>query len=114
MVMVFGQHYMLHTLIWFYVTGRWPKHQVDHRDRCKANNAWSNLRLATNKQNQENVGLRKDNVSGHRGVWWRPEVGKWRALIRHNGHLHHLGHFAKKKDAIRARREAEQQLFTHA
>lgn len=114
LVMAFGQHYMLHTLIWFYMTGKWPEKQVDHKDRCKSNNRWSNLRLATNKQNQENMNLRKDNTSGCRGVWWRQEVGKWRAFIRHNGRLHHLGHFSKKADAIRARRAAERQLFTHA
>jgi hypothetical protein len=113
-IWVHDRRYLASVLAWFYMTGEMPTQQVDHEDRNTLNDRWANLRAATNKQNQENVSLRKDNTSGYRGVWWRAEVGKWKAMIRHNGHLKALGYFAKKTEAIAARRAAEQQLFTHA
>lgn len=84
----------------------------DHINRNPLDNRRSNLREASNKQNQENVGLRSDNTSGHRGVYW--DRNKWRARIKHNGKLLHLGSFDELKDAIAARKHAERKYFTHA
>src|SRR6267154_1999362 len=46
--------YMAHRIIWAWMTGHWPDHEIDHRDGCSANNRWKNLREATHSQNQHN------------------------------------------------------------
>lgn len=108
------QLYRANRLAWFYMTGTWPELQVDHEDRNPLNDAWRNLRLATNKQNGENASLRKDNTSGHPGVKWRTDTLKWSACIKHHRKTIHLGCFAEKDAAIAARISAEQRLFTHS
>lgn len=53
--------------------------EVDHIDRDGLNCRRSNLRSATRAQNTYNQGLRRDNVSGFKGV--HRCFGKWRASI---------------------------------
>jgi len=106
-------HYM-HRLAWFYVTGSWPEHEVDHRDRDKANNRWLNLRPATDKQQAENRGVNKNSKTGVCGVSCRAKKGVYEATIRHKGEYHHLGTFTRLEDAKAAREAAEKALYTHA
>lgn len=106
--------YYIHRLAWLYMTGAWPTHDVDHIDRNKANNAWGNLRAATQKQNSENVGLTRGNRSGIKGVSWSPIHKKWRARIKHNYKGITLGYFDDVASAVQARKEAELTLFTHS
>lgn len=106
--------YRANRLAWLYVRGEWPEHQVDHKNRSTLDNAWCNLRHATNKQNGENSSLRKDNTSGFRGVNFNPKLGKWIAKIKHHRQQIHLGCFTEKSDAVQARFAAEKKLFTHS
>lgn len=64
---------------------------VDHKDLDKLNNQKSNLRIATFTQNNRNVGIRKDNTSGFKGVLWNRKSGKWQARIRVDKKQIHLG-----------------------
>jgi HNH endonuclease len=32
-----GKHYLTSRLVWFYMTGRWPAGQIDHKDGDPAN-----------------------------------------------------------------------------
>lgn len=107
------RHYPAARLAWFYMTGEWPPAQVDHKDRNPANDVWTNLRLATNKQNQENRSLDRRNKSGIKGVHWQSRIQRWIAQIRHDGKTLHLGCFAQLADAASARADAESRLFTH-
>lgn len=68
--------------------------QVDHRDGDGLNCRAYNLRPATTAQNQHNARRRKDNTSGVKGVSRHMASGKWRATIRANGKVRHLGTFA--------------------
>lgn len=89
-------------------------HEIDHKGRNGLNNQRYNIRDSTGKQNQENRGLNKNNKSGVKGVDFHKASDMWRATIRHNGKLIHLGLFDRLKDAVAARLAGERKYFTHA
>lgn len=99
-----------HVVAYVLMTGEYPTKQVDHKDGNKANNIWANLRLATNAENQRNVGLRTDNKSGVKGVYFHKQSGKWTAQITVAGNMITIGRFSDKANAITARREAATNL----
>lgn len=99
-----------HIVAYVLMNGEYPTKQIDHKDGNKANNAWVNLRLATNAENQRNVGLRADNKSGVKGVYFHKQSGKWTAQITVAGNMITIGRFSDKADAITARREAATNL----
>lgn len=105
--------YYVHRLAWIYMTGKWPKDQIDHIDGQKFNNSWSNLREATNKQNNENQSLTKNNTSGFRGVSWYKKINKWSAKITHHGKSIYIGLFVTAEDAGKAAADKRAELFTH-
>lgn len=80
-VIISKKSYLAHRLIWKLVSGTDPTEQIDHIDRCPTNNAWANLRQATDSQQNGNKGLMKTNTSGVRGVTWYPKTGKWLVQI---------------------------------
>lgn len=100
-----------HRWAWFYMTGAWPEHEVDHRDRNPAHNWWSNLRAATHKQNLENQ-VSNRAASGHQGVYMNR--GRYVARIKHRGRFIYLGTYDDIADAIHVRGAAERLFFTHA
>jgi len=87
------ERFLAHRLIWFYMTGEWPENQVDHKDRCRSNNKWENLREATYSQNGANSAVRKDSISGIKGVAFHPQSGRWKARITSGSKPHYLGIF---------------------
>ena len=105
--------YLAHRLACLYMTGVWPKEQMDHGDHIRSNNKWDNLTEATNSQNQRNAGKRKDNTSGITGVRWDKRFSKWRALIKTNGRTKNLGLFIDKFEAICARKSANNEYDFH-
>jgi hypothetical protein len=84
---------------------------IDHINRDGLDNRVCNLRFATFSQNNMNKGVPKNNTSGCTGVGWHKTEGKWRARIKINGKSIELGHFVQKKDAIKARKQAEMKYF---
>lgn len=73
----------------------------------------SHLRLATGKQNQENLsGPRVDNRLGVRGVSMT-RSGKYKAQVGHNGEKIDVGIFASLEEADSAVRAKRNELFTH-
>jgi hypothetical protein len=94
--------YYAHRLAWLWMTGKWPAACLDHKDRNKANNAWSNLRLATRAQNAANSKLKSNNTSEFRGVSKERECERWRAEIRLGGKRKYLGCFKTKEEAALA------------
>jgi hypothetical protein len=102
-----------HRLAWLYMTGSLPQVQVDHEDRVRSNNSWSNLREATHKQNMENKPIYKNNSSGYRGVCWCKRNEKWAAKLSHNKKNIHVGYFDDAKEAAQAVAERRSKLFTH-
>lgn len=83
----------------------------DHADRNPFNNRKYNLRKATALENARNQSIPKNNASGFIGVLFKKNAKKWVARIRLNNKEIHLGYFAEKEDAIKARLEAETKYF---
>lgn len=105
-ICVDGRTYKAHRLAWLYMTGKWPNHQIDHANGNRGDNRFSNLREATNSQNQQNRGIQTSNTSGHKGVHYFPRKRPWRASIRRAGKQIHLGCFATKEEAAKAYADA--------
>lgn len=106
-----GKTYLAHRLAWLIAYGAFPREDIDHINRDKSDNRLKNLRDVPRKLNIENRNPTRANTSGVPGVYWEPENQKWRAKIRHNYKQIHLGRFATKAEAIRARQAAEQMYF---
>ncbi len=76
---------------------------VDHINNNPLDNRRSNLRIATNSENQSNrERLNTNNFSGFRGVSWHKLNSKWQARIRHQRKFIQLGYFDTPESAARA------------
>ena len=94
--------YLAHRLAWLYMTGKWPKDEIDHINGNPLDNRWNNLREASstiNKQNQRKA--RIDNLgTGLLGAYLYKD--KFRSAITVDGKQFHLGVFNTKEEAHRA------------
>ncbi len=103
-----GRSHGAHRLAWLWMTGQMPQEQMDHIDGNRANNRWSNLREATQSQNQANSKKRVTNRSGLKGIY--PFAGRWCARITKDRTRHFLGTFASPEEAHAAYRAASLEL----
>lgn len=106
-VCVDGRLYIASRIIWLWMTGSFPEHDIDHKDQCPMNNRWDNLR--DTQHNQKNFPRRADNRSGCTGVGWHKASSRWRARINVDGTAIFIGSFTRRSDAIRARKRASKQ-----
>lgn len=102
-IKVLGAQYFAHRLAWLYMMGEWPVDEIDHKDRKRANNQWSNLRETDHSGNMRNRVL--VNSSECLGVSLR-QNGRWQSRIRYQGVRRHLGTFDTQQDAIKAYMDA--------
>lgn len=102
-----GTCYAAHRLAILYVTGAMPPNQVDHKDGNGLNNAYENLRLATQAENLRNRRLSKNNTTGIHGVIWSRSENAWRVSIGANKRTVKLGRFASFFEACATRKSAE-------
>lgn len=102
-----GQSYMVHRLIWLYMTGEVPDGEVDHIDHNPLNNKFSNLRLVDRLANNRNAKKRVDNTSGVTGVYknrnrWEVFIGSGKA-----GKSIYIGSYKDFEEAVSARLTAQ-------
>lgn len=109
-VSVLNKNQWAHRLAWFYMTGAWPKHQIDHINRVRDDNRWVNLRDVAPTLNLHNTKVRCDNKSGVKGVYWSPRDKCWYAEIKMYGKKTRLGAHKEKSDAVKARAAAERRI----
>ena len=104
-----GVSYRAHHLAWLFVYGEIPDLLIDHIDGNRANNRISNLRLATQAQNLQNLRKSRGKYTILLGVTYHKQAGKWLAQIRVNGRNKSLGLFDSAEDAhiayLHAKRE---------
>lgn len=83
----------------------WDEEMDHYPDRNVQNNHPGNLRLATRAINCRNKGISKYSTSGHTGVSYRKESGRYRSYIKVNQKFIHLGFFLTLEEAITARED---------
>ncbi len=104
--------HLLHRLVCCaFINNPNKKQFVDHIDNNPQNNHISNLRFATNKENQQNSKLSIKNTSGVKGVYFDKRRKKWRAQIKIDGIRIHIGYFDNLEDAKIARINRANQAF---
>jgi hypothetical protein len=92
-----GKVYRRSRIVWALFNSDPGKQQIDHINRLKWDDRIENLRIATPRQNSFNK-LCSTNKSGCPGVR-KTDSNKWRAEIRLNGRIAHLGIFKDFEDA---------------
>jgi hypothetical protein len=106
-----GRLIRAHIIVWAHVTGQWPLHRIDHKNRIASDNRWNNLRPVDQSQNMANITRpNKANTSGYRGVSFVPETGKWKARIKCRGKTFVIGSFENKEIAFNAYKKASVNL----
>lgn len=88
-----------------------PNETADHIDNNSLNNCRNNIRLASHAENCRNSKRPTHNSSGYKGVSWQSSTSKWRAYIKVNQRVIHLGCFNSLEDAYAAYCEAAQHYF---
>jgi len=84
------------------MTGHWPESQIDHKNRIRNDNIFSNLREATNGQNMANT--QSSSKHGLKGVSYKKWLKEkpWEARITFEKKVISLGCFATKEEAHEA------------
>ncbi len=113
-VKIYGIRYQAHRLVWLWMTGLWPELAIDHRDCNPGNNAWSNLREATDRQQMHNrkaLSSNKLGIKGVHAVTSRRGVVWYKAQINLDGKVTYLGRFKTPQQAHEAYKIASGRHF---
>lgn len=97
-VKIDGRKFSVHRIVWLLSTGEWPERDIDHIDRNRLNNRFSNLRdvpPAINNTNRPAYGQ-----TGIKGV--RTKGSRFVARIADNGLNRYLGLFETAEEAATA------------
>lgn len=95
--------YRVHRIIWLWMTGAWPKLEIDHINGTRDDNRWCNLREATSSQNGRNrTRLGSNNTSGQRNIYWYKAYEKWKVFVVRGGKVYG-GYHENMDDAIAER-----------
>lgn len=84
--------------------------QIDHINHDTLDNRHSNLRLATNSQNNMNR-RKRVGTSQYKGVCWHRARGKWQAYIVFNKQHIYLGYFDSEPEGARVYDVKARELF---
>ena len=99
-----GKTHKLHRLVWQAFNGPIPEGvDIDHVNGQKPDNRLENLRLASCADNLRAYVKPLGGSSKYRGVCWNKPTKKWKACIKQNGELIHIGCFETEVEAAFAR-----------
>lgn len=108
-IKVDGTAYKASRLAHLYMTGAFPPVLMDHENRDRADNHWSNLRPATHSQNCAN--RLAENQNGYKGVVYRASRDRFEAYLKRGGVRRFLGYFRTAAEAGAAYAAAATQTF---
>ena len=108
-----GFHKKIHRLVAeAFIPNLENKPEIDHKDRNPSNNHVDNLRWATRSENCLNTGLRSDNTSGEKNVYYCKQKNKWTIRFMENGKEISCGFYDTKEEAIKAKQTGDYNLLT--
>ncbi len=110
-VRVDGIVFMAHRIVWMHVHGEWPAKTLDHINGDRSDNRLENLRLADQYENGYNRKVSRRSSTGVLGVYWENTRLKFSASINFRGKTYNLGRYSYLKEAVAARKQAEQRLY---
>lgn len=99
LVGVIGQRFYKHKLIYTMFHGYYPTGTVIFIDGNRFNYRIENLKEVTRARALTKSRIRKDNISGYKGVSWSNSRNKWVSVIVRNKQRKHLGYFKDKEIA---------------
>jgi hypothetical protein len=102
--------YREHRLIWLWMTGEMPDHQIDHINRDRSDNRWCNLRKCNNTENQQNRNVSKKSKTGYIGVFLHKNG--FTAQIVVNKKTVYLGRYKTAEEAAEAYKQAKAKYHT--
>lgn len=116
---IYGKIHAAHRLAFLYMLGVTPQHQIDHINRIRHDNRFSNLRVVTPIGNARNRSLSINNKTGVDGVSWDRQRGRFKVCIYVNNRCINIGRYLTLDKAKEAREYAkrlyhpiEEQTFT--
>ena len=98
------QRYISHLVAKAFIPNPNKYEEVDHIDGNKENNRIKNLRWVSRSLNSQNTRIRKDNISGSKGVRYVPERKKWTCIWSVEKKMYRK-YFATQEEAIEHRRQ---------
>lgn len=105
---IYGLRYPLHIIIWLWMEGYFPEHQIDHINRNKLDNSWVNLRPITPQCNARNTGNFSNTTSGVKGVTYSKKDRIFESYFRVNGKKCTIGRSKDFTEAVAYRLAGEQ------
>lgn len=105
-----GKNFKAHRLAWYFCFNEMPSDTIDHINRIRDDNRIENLRVVTQIEQMQNMGMNKNNTSGYTGVYWYADRSKWLAQVRYKGAVHHVGFFDDAATAYARRKELKESL----
>jgi hypothetical protein len=106
LIRLLGKFYGAHRIVWVCCYGKWPTHEIDHRNNNPLDNRIENLREATHAENQRNKPPMSNNRLGVKGVCYDPKRKRYRAQIKVDGKVRQIGRFKTLAEADAAYRAA--------
>ena len=104
-----GARYYAHRLACLYMEGEMPE-IVDHINRNRSDNSWTNLRKATKEQNLYNRTTDKRNSTGVKNVHWFPRYSAYQVSFTVNGRSVYLGRYKDLEVASKVAEEFRQSI----
>lgn len=98
-IRVLGHRHTAHRLAWFYMTGFWPEGEIDHINRVRNDNRWTNLRDISHIENIHNCS--PDKSAKSQNVYWDGRNGgRWYGAFRFRNKTYYAGSSRDRETAL--------------